>query len=104
MSYHVRTADAWQARAVDIWIVEELPGARRLLIPDGATASYVNLDPEGPAPPPSLRLPTEALEALLAEAAELTPPTPATVEHLADARATRDRLLSLVERAHPRAR
>lgn len=54
--------------------------------------------PEGDEPPVTLRLPPNVLAAIVAEAAELRPPTQATVEHLNDARAVRDRLLALVER------
>lgn len=54
--------------------------------------------PFGAEPEPSLVLPSEALEALVAAGADHLPPSSAQAEHLADTRAVRDRLLTLVER------
>ena len=53
---------------------------------------------EGEVVEPFMRLRPEALKALLAAAGEYTESSDATVAHLKDAIAVRDRLLTLVER------
>lgn len=47
--------------------------------------------------PPSLRLPSEVLRLLVAEASDVLPPNAAVDRHLGDTRQVRDRLLDLVE-------
>jgi hypothetical protein len=49
-------------------------------------------------PGPSMVLPEQALEALVKEAMNILPPSEVTVDAMKDARATRDRLLAIVER------
>lgn len=47
---------------------------------------------------PTFSLPAPLLEAIAREVSGIIPPTEATTEHLKDARAVRDRLLTLVEK------
>lgn len=47
--------------------------------------------------PVAFSLPYDALEAIVAEASDHLPPSAATADALADTRATRDRLLAIVE-------
>lgn len=51
--------------------------------------------------PPSLRLPREALEQLIAEASDMLPPSRAVDRHLNDAMTVRDRLLAFIEKTGP---
>jgi hypothetical protein len=51
---------------------------------------------------PTLILPRDGLEALMVAAGEHVKATDATVDALADARSVRDRMITLVENAHPR--
>lgn len=86
---------AFQQDAYRVWVYEPGPRARRLVLEDGATA-WLELDPHEADPPPSFVIPAGALEAI-AEELGRKGPTGAGADAIEDARATRDRLLALVE-------
>lgn len=89
----------WMRRGFKVWLYEPLG--------QGRTVRVVGFDERGEVLlqnfedtadiPPSFVLREDMLKALLDEAAGVLPPSEATSEHLADARAIRDRLLALVE-------
>lgn len=88
--------------AVDITLYQPLGNGRaRVWQPAAADADWgggwVDVDPSLADPPISFRIPVDALEALVDEAASIAKPSQATVDHLADVRAVRDRLLTVVE-------
>ena len=79
----------------NIWLFTDGPRRGVLRFTDAGIA--VEAVPEGSIVEPTLTLPSDALEALARAAAGVIPATDATSAHLADARGTRDRLLTLVE-------
>jgi hypothetical protein len=85
----------WLRLGYSITFFERHPTRVMRLSELGATWEAVE---EGAAPTePTLHLPADALEALLAEAEKVIPASHATERHLTDAVAVRDRLLTLVE-------
>lgn len=83
---------------VEIWFFSyPQMGKGRVLEPDGETVKY-EYDRDGSLQEPTLRMSHYALEKLIAAGCEYLPPTSATVEHLKDSNAVRDRLLTIVER------
>lgn len=90
----------WGRDAVKVWLYQT--GAHMtvqvIAIQEDGELLMCNYE-EGTEPPaPSFILPTAALEALVKEAAGVLPPSETTVDAMRDARETRDRLLTLVER------
>lgn len=89
------------AQRVDVWLLRSYPPryARRALVGDQVSAplAWEPYD-EGTAPPVLMSLLPEEASALAEELHDYLPPTEATVRHLEDARAVRDRLLAIVER------
>jgi hypothetical protein len=90
----------WRTMDWSVWLYDRV-GHRQLAmyhIDADGTMKHELVDANATFPDaPTFRLPPEALEALLREASNVLPASDATVAHLADAVATRDRLLALVE-------
>lgn len=92
---------------VDIWLYQdaavERGRVRRVLQADGGWEEIPIAEGAHAGEPvkPTLELPTDALEAIIAAAGDVLPPSAATDRHLRDAVEIRDRLLALVERTHP---
>jgi hypothetical protein len=89
------------ARAFDVRLWQDAGDGRVMLWQPAAPGSdwgggWTDVDPNADTPV-SFRIPEQALEALVSEASSILPASDATVEHLADTRAVRDRLLTLVE-------
>ena len=81
-----------------IWIyAPRLEGGMRYLAPDLRT--WQDVEQNGPAPKPTLLLDRQVFDSLAHGLANHGQPSDAQAIHLADARAIRDRLLALVERA-----
>lgn len=103
-----RVVSNWPADTVDVWLyrgplpggtidVLELEPPRHTGEIAGGAGRWRATDAElGDAGPPTLTLPTIALEALIEAASNLTPPNREQAAALADARKVRDELLSLV--------
>lgn len=70
----------WQSKGGDQWSFEE--------IKDGQAADHL---------PATIEMPMGMLEAIVAAAHDILPPSAATDRHLKDAVAVRDRLLTLIE-------
>lgn len=83
---------------VAIYFLTDGPGERFAYVPGALGTFQWEAVPEGHEAPISLRLPEEALEALVAAAMDILPPSREQASALADTRVVRDRLLSLVER------
>lgn len=89
----------WTRDAVKVWLYQPGPNMTAQVVaiqPDGELLLH-NVEGGGVLPAPSFVLPTAALEALVREASGVLPPSETTVDAMRDARATRDRLLALVE-------
>lgn len=93
----------WQAGGYNVFVLERrgVAGERQQLRyvddPNEFALRWEQLKDDGRTPAPTMFLPADALEALIAAAAGVTPAVPAHVEALEDARDVRDRLLTLVE-------
>lgn len=95
-----RIAPRFAAFSHDIWLYDEDPveNCFRLYRPQADGEIRVETIPNGAHwPEPSLTLPSEMLEAIVAACADHLPPSSAQAAHLADAIGIRDRLLTLVE-------
>lgn len=83
---------------VAIWFVErDANGGMVYRIVNGVLEPGDRFARGGPMPAATLILPMDFMPKLLETAKEFERPTPATVRHLDDAIAVRDRLLTLVE-------
>lgn len=109
MRVHIETGAGFYMRGtVGIYIFERGPtetGSGRImrLNPSedfGARVKWEELALHAELPEPTLELPTEAFEMLVAAGSDHLPPSSATDRHLYDAIGVRDRLLALVEQAH----
>jgi hypothetical protein len=87
MGYDAYEVTLWQARGPGMFTVAKLRDGEVVFedVPQGAKLE------------PSFRMPGEMLQAFGKAAAKLPSPELATVEHLEDAKAVRDRLLRIVE-------
>lgn len=91
---NVRLERNWMRMGYDVTFYERSPLRVMRLGELGPTWETVNETVDAA---PTLHLPGDALEALLAEAEKVIPASHATERHLSDAVAVRDRLLALVE-------
>lgn len=89
----------WSSRTAAIFITDGGPAPRILQQRGADTWEWVAFQPEvnDPDLTPTLTLPIDAIEAVVAAAHDVLPPSAATARHLDDAIKVRDRLLSLVE-------
>jgi hypothetical protein len=89
----------WARPAVKVWLYEERErGPVMVGFDEHGHATFQILEEGAEMPGPSMVLPEQALEALVKEAMNILPPSEVTVDAMKDARATRDRLLAIVER------
>lgn len=95
MNAHI--VENWQADGFDVWLFERRAAATVLLRFDDGRPRWEET-PQNSQPDPTLTIPRDALEALLAAAEKHVPATDATVDALRDTRTTRDRLLALIEK------
>jgi hypothetical protein len=100
IAYSSSGGSAFDRAEVDVWITRSTSAGRELL----QLASPMGLRPttwqpfaDNVEPPPSFSLPADAFAALL-DAGNAAAHGPAIADAIADARVTRDRLLTLVER------
>jgi hypothetical protein len=98
-----RIEPRFTAFSVDIWFYDHDPVEGNALVvyrPSGEGTMWDReIVPNGAEmPSPSLSIPNDALEAIVAAGADHLPPSSAQAEHLADVRAVRDRMLTIVER------
>lgn len=82
----------------NVYFFEATSRDTRVLVLRGDSVEVVDV-PHGGKMPVSLKLPVEAMEALLVETEQVIPVSHATERHLKDSIAVRDRLLAMVERA-----
>lgn len=90
----------WDRNSVQVWIYQTSTFDGLRLFQYGGDVPWVDCS-EGKTrldyPPPSLELPRDVFEALVAEGAGVLPPDRAQDRHLTDAIKVRDRLLKLIE-------
>jgi hypothetical protein len=89
----------FQAGTVRLYVLDDGPGRRRLWQSQGEGQwSFVDIS-EGAANDgeATFEMPVAMLEAIVAAAHDILPPSAATDRHLKDAVAVRDRLLTLLE-------
>lgn len=92
----------WMRDALKVWIYQPAErGATQIIGFDENGEALLQVIEPGVQPGPSMVLPRAALEALVATASGVLPPSEVTVDAMRDARETRDRLLTLVERLTP---
>lgn len=88
----------WYDELVDVWVFYRMPGKNIFIGLDGETIEETIEGGELPTKP-TMQVHRNMLKAIVTKASKIIPPSEATVEHLRDAIAVRDRLLGIVERA-----
>lgn len=91
----------WTGHGVRIWLFEDGPTVRKLVVPEQGMWRWDEVDPGAEKGEPSLTLPDAALEAIIREASGLVPASDATTAHLQDTIGVRDQLMQLVASSFP---
>lgn len=100
----MKVKTAWRPGTdmIDVWIYQEtFQGKRQAVVVMGADTWEWREVEDATRPEPSLTLPGEVFQALMAEGSDILPPSAAQARHLEDAIKVRDRLLTLVEKDAP---
>jgi hypothetical protein len=99
MKVYIDRSSTWARQTVRIYAVDSGPGARRLWQSHGGDKWSFEDIREGQTndAEPTFEMPLDMLEAIVAAAHDILPPSAATDRHLKDAVAVRDRLLTLLE-------